>query len=412
MATQAAIRLAGQITDLADMPYHLARPILVKVNNPQQLRDIEVNCPHIAERSEELWRAFIARDISDWENKLVYPKNKNSWHKVYRYMLRQEEKLKDEAEEALRKTMLGENVKKARREVLVVNKALPHPWAEERAPIMIDGVSKADLPNHGDRNKKPTLKNAKTGSDIMAALRRQTAQASKAVNMARPFNSPANPQRFDTAKQQIQRAPAAMLSSASRPKQVVPRELMPHQKRMLEDMNKARATAKGSSVAPPLGRLRDLKHYEQNRHKVEAATHKAREENEARLRAIVESQQRPSTPNTRDRAEFDFKASPIITDAAKRSSPPSSTAPGPPPKCNPNGVTSKANSATRLADDDSKLKSAADAKPSCGNGVPVAAVKANKRKVDDLDFWTPPPTVVRKRPAPHSIFMNNKKRKV
>ena len=107
MAQNAAIRNISSITDIADLPYHAVAPILARIDNPQQLRDVEVNCPHIAEASAPLWQALIKRDVSNAQSKMVYPKDPKNWWKVYRKMIKQETADKAAAEEALRAAMNG-----------------------------------------------------------------------------------------------------------------------------------------------------------------------------------------------------------------------------------------------------------------------------------------------------------------
>ena len=75
MAQNAAVKNISSITDVADLPYHAVEPILRRIDNPAQLREIEVACPHIAENSGPLWQELIKRDVSNAERKMLYPKD-------------------------------------------------------------------------------------------------------------------------------------------------------------------------------------------------------------------------------------------------------------------------------------------------------------------------------------------------
>lgn len=396
MATQAAIRLAAQINDIADMPYALARPFLLKIQSPQQLRDIEINCPHIAEADEELWRAFIARDIPDWQTKIVEPKNKNSWHKVYRYLQRKEELKAAEDEENLRKTMAGEGLKKAEKKTLFVDKVLPHARAEDEHNFFIDGVARKDLNDWGIQKKPPSLKNAKTGKDIMSALRRRAAEPSRARAMAKPFAPQTSARKLANAKSQITQAPPTTVRQAApaRPLTIAPREQLPHEKAMMAEFNKKRAATK---IQPP-GKMSTVKYAEQNQHRIEAATRKAREENEAKLKALTQNTRRASTTSSPPSKPYDFAPSPIVVDPAKRASPPKM-----PPAC----VMASATNTPAASPPGTKASSppsqpmATTTEPHFNSTTSISPEASS------------PPKMVKKRPAPGSIFMNtNKKRKI
>ncbi|KAL9582566.1 MAG: hypothetical protein Q9212_003227 [Teloschistes hypoglaucus] len=80
------------VTDVGVMPYDIVRPILLKLENPQQLKILEGNSPQLCGADEEIWIGFIKRDIPDWESKILYPRNPASWWKVYQKLIREHEK--------------------------------------------------------------------------------------------------------------------------------------------------------------------------------------------------------------------------------------------------------------------------------------------------------------------------------
>ncbi|KAK3114439.1 hypothetical protein LTR53_007251 [Teratosphaeriaceae sp. CCFEE 6253] len=137
MAIRASIRNITSITDVSDMPYGICRPILRKINNPDQLHEIEINSPQIADSDAELWRAFIARDIPNWQDKIVEPKNPRSWWKVYRKLTRDETKAKGEQEEKLRAAMSGLTKKREENKATYVERVLP---MKAREKAFVDGV--------------------------------------------------------------------------------------------------------------------------------------------------------------------------------------------------------------------------------------------------------------------------------
>lgn len=64
LCQQACMRLAAQITDVGDTPYHLVAPILRRLN-AKQLVQVEDASPHLAPASDELWEALIRKDFPD-----------------------------------------------------------------------------------------------------------------------------------------------------------------------------------------------------------------------------------------------------------------------------------------------------------------------------------------------------------
>lgn len=58
------IQLASRITDVGDIPYHLVKPVLKRLN-AKQLISVEENSPAIKIDSDELWGGLIERDFPD-----------------------------------------------------------------------------------------------------------------------------------------------------------------------------------------------------------------------------------------------------------------------------------------------------------------------------------------------------------
>ena len=74
------------IEDVGEAPYHVVRPVLLKVGNAKQLRLIEEKSPQICGADEEVWRSLIKRDVPRevQEQHNIEPKNPDNWWKVYR----------------------------------------------------------------------------------------------------------------------------------------------------------------------------------------------------------------------------------------------------------------------------------------------------------------------------------------
>ncbi|KAM0714335.1 hypothetical protein Q7P37_010122 [Cladosporium fusiforme] len=197
MAQNAAIRNISSITDIADLPYHAVEPILRRIDNPQQLREVEINCPHIAESSGPLWNAFIKRDVSNADRKMIYPKDPRSWWKVYRKMVKQEESEKADAEEALKRAMMGLQEAKGSSETKIVNKVMAQ--GQKKKTGFFDGV----MHSGSGGGSKAMLWNAKNGRDALGAMQRATSSKQSVFK-------PVTRHTIPDAKAQIRVAPKSM----------------------------------------------------------------------------------------------------------------------------------------------------------------------------------------------------------
>ncbi|MCJ1328544.1 hypothetical protein MMC10_005221 [Thelotrema lepadinum] len=94
-----AVRMINHIDDLGSLPFRLAKPLLFKVQTAAQLHRIEQNSPHFIGETGELWLDLIKRDVPNWQSKHHEPRNPESWHKVYKKLVRESDQ--EIAEDAL-----------------------------------------------------------------------------------------------------------------------------------------------------------------------------------------------------------------------------------------------------------------------------------------------------------------------
>ncbi|KAI5363752.1 putative RNA polymerase II transcription factor SIII, subunit A [Septoria linicola] len=302
MAIRCAHRNIESIDNLSDMPFEMARPIMKKITNPHQLRELEINSPHLAEYTGEFWQAFIRRDLPNLPDKdMLYPKNPASWHKIYRKLMRSEKAREAEQEEQLRLTLLGNKVKKEEKKAMFVDRILHH--AREEPTVFVDGQRKKGGWSAGP----PTLNRAKNGTDALAAIRNKSAQNSRQLAMGRPFQSNVHGVNSTRGAQQIRQAPESMLREANQRgrMEIAPRDLLPHQRDMLQEQRRANATIK---VHAP-GRIRTAKFAAQHQKQNEDAVRQTREVNEARLRALTQSANAAASAK-KSKAKFDFAPAP------------------------------------------------------------------------------------------------------
>ncbi|KAH0829376.1 hypothetical protein AYO21_11308 [Fonsecaea monophora] len=107
MARRACVRNVHRITDIGDIDYDLIRPILLKIESPEKLHQLELSSPQIIGHDAEIWLNFIKRDIPDWDLKRHEPSNPKNWYKVYKKL--KAEATKDSSnDEAMLKAALAD----------------------------------------------------------------------------------------------------------------------------------------------------------------------------------------------------------------------------------------------------------------------------------------------------------------
>ncbi|KAL8632474.1 hypothetical protein Q9189_001745 [Teloschistes chrysophthalmus] len=141
------IKNITMVTDVGVMPYDIVRPILLKIENPQQLKTLEANSPQLCGADEEIWIGFIKRDIPDWESKILYPRNPASWWKVYRKLIRDHQKEVQTDAEALKAQF--NRLKKEK------EKLKPEQLEEIRKIPKMDGMQYAHIAEYNKKKKIP-----------------------------------------------------------------------------------------------------------------------------------------------------------------------------------------------------------------------------------------------------------------
>lgn len=265
MAARAAARNINDIVDFGTMPYEVAYNVLKTIKSPAQLHEIEKNCPHIADADAELWKAFIVRDIPNWEQKMIYPTNPRSWWKVYRKLMREEELIEAAQEEALRKQLVRNTIMKSEQSATYVPQVVS--FAATSTDSRIGPEAHARAAAAGNR----WIKKPKSGEKIVSAILRQSAEAR---SIRKPFQQMRADGSLAAAKRQISHAPSAMVPGAQR---VQPRALLPHQEAQLQEHQRYRL-----DVHIPTSKIKTSK-------AIADALAQKREINEKRLRELTNS---------------------------------------------------------------------------------------------------------------------------
>ncbi|KAI0600300.1 RNA polymerase II transcription factor SIII subunit A-domain-containing protein [Biscogniauxia sp. FL1348] len=143
LCTAVCIKNIKEITDVGSTPYSVLRPILLKVDNARQLRQLEVNSPHLEGDDAECWIRLIARDFPVLSEKHKFePRNPSLWHRVYKKYKSLEEEQKREAEEKLKNAFAGIKKEKEGNTSQIINfdgRRLPRPPRDDRSPMGFRG---------------------------------------------------------------------------------------------------------------------------------------------------------------------------------------------------------------------------------------------------------------------------------
>ena len=207
------------ITDLGDAPYELFKPVLVKVETPEQLvslltpllptsaltpqHELETNSPQLLGHTADLWRAMIKRDVGKLDP--PEPSDPASWYRVYRKLLRADQKATERQEAQLASQMQGIRNAAAERTSRIVdakslprlNKALGGREPKKASTRFSTTADPSTLRfTSGSRTKMLT------GQDVMNRARREAREmslrsAQGRSALARPAHHAGIPSRFN-----------------------------------------------------------------------------------------------------------------------------------------------------------------------------------------------------------------------
>lgn len=257
MVVRATAKNAGTIVDYGDVRFKLIEPVLRRVEEPEHLIRIQEQNPGFAEHTGEIWQRLIKRDIPNWESRILYPKNQASWYKVYRKLEREDRKRKEESEANLLAAMKDWEKKKETNKTTYIEQTVR---AGPKIPVLHypgqPGWSPTGEPSNrrwgtsvGPGAGNRALKTAKTGSQMLKAIRQQSTAASRQRSIAQPTgNNVALDRQRLTASRQIVKAPKSMVMNklpvTPRPTKEANSLAKPTDSRAFPGLNKVPPTAR------------------------------------------------------------------------------------------------------------------------------------------------------------------------
>ncbi|MCJ1404755.1 hypothetical protein MMC11_007981 [Xylographa trunciseda] len=224
LARKACIKNIRSITDVGDIPYDLIRPVLLKLENPEQLHVLEEASPQLCGIDEELWRMFIARDIPKWESKPHEPKNPKNWYKVYRKLRLENQNEVDADAELLKAKMEGIKNEKAKHTSKVVDPRTVPKLPRMGGMRVEGGRSKAGPSSSGNLSSLRFTSGSKTkvltGSGVIAKVRREGKEMSLFSSKNSHLTTPTH--KLSAKATQIRKIPQGLLEDHRRPAAPLP----------------------------------------------------------------------------------------------------------------------------------------------------------------------------------------------
>ncbi|RBR14650.1 uncharacterized protein FIESC28_07628 [Fusarium coffeatum] len=215
IATAACIKNIRELDSVGDyLLYKTIRPLLLKIDNPKQLRTIEINSPQIQGETGEIWLKIIKHEFPmEFKQKAYKPPNATKWYRVYEKYKSDHQKALDESEAKLKSAFMG--IKKDREKTItkIVDDRRLLPQGGRVGPKKPWGFGARD-PNgstlaftRGSRTK------TNNGASVMRKVRRETKEiASIHGSLSRPTQS-------SNAISKIRKAPPAMVNDYQRASQ-------------------------------------------------------------------------------------------------------------------------------------------------------------------------------------------------
>ncbi|KAI1093474.1 RNA polymerase II transcription factor SIII subunit A-domain-containing protein [Rostrohypoxylon terebratum] len=206
LCTKVCIRNVNEIYDIGDMPYSVVRPILLNVNDAQQLLQLEKASPQIQGDDSECWQRLIQRDFpQQLKKQRLVPDDPTLWYMIYQRYKKLEA---EEKQAAIRKLSNGfKNITKEKQA-----KAVKAVNFDKKVHGRIPGQRTTGLPigrhvtgsggltwGGGSRTK------TSTSQGILQKARREAAEISRRKQLSTPTG------QLLVRKGQITKAPLGMI---------------------------------------------------------------------------------------------------------------------------------------------------------------------------------------------------------
>lgn len=208
LAIMACLKNIRDIDNIGFLSYDIAREILIKLDNAAQLRQIELNSPHIEGQTGEIWLKLIERDFPlESKTKAYRPRDPKKWYKIWEKYKIEHDKALEDSENKLKFALAGLRQDKEKNTSKIISgKSLPSSakFAIRRYTGPREGSSNALTFGGGSRTKTAN------GASVMRKVRREVKEiANIHGSLSRTIRAP-------TRNPPVMKAPAAMINDRKR----------------------------------------------------------------------------------------------------------------------------------------------------------------------------------------------------
>ncbi|KAI9835318.1 MAG: hypothetical protein M1819_002462 [Sarea resinae] len=206
------------IRDVGDIPYELIRPVLLKLESPDQLRIIEQASSQICGEDAEIWMKFIKRDVPSWQSKPHQPRNPKKWYQVYRKLVKESEEQLNKDAEILKAALDGIKSEKAKHTSRMVDPIsdanlprLPRSRGMRAPPSRHQTTPSSSSLSFGSGSRTKTT----TGKSVIAKAKREAKEMSLFSMSKSILATPTH--RLNDRASQVRSAPRGLLDEHKRP---------------------------------------------------------------------------------------------------------------------------------------------------------------------------------------------------
>lgn len=216
LATMACVKNIKALDSVGDyLPYENVRYILLRVDNAHQLRQIELNSPHIQGETGEIWLKIIEREFPlEYKANLYKPQDPKKWHRVWEKYKRDHDKNLEESENKLKIALAGLRQDKEQNTSKIIDRKLPpriSKLATRRGGGPRGEFSSASGMLFGGGSRTKTA----NGASVMRKVRREVKE------IANIHGSLSKSIRAPSKQMPVRQAPSAMVNDYQRASQPV-----------------------------------------------------------------------------------------------------------------------------------------------------------------------------------------------
>ncbi|KAH6898846.1 RNA polymerase II transcription factor SIII subunit A-domain-containing protein [Thelonectria olida] len=216
LALTACLKNHREIDSVGDfLTYELVRPILLKIDNAHQLRQIELNSPQIQGDTGEVWLKIIERDFPMELKTTAYkPPDPTKWYRVWEKYKKDHDRALEESENKLKNALNGLMAKKQSNMSGIADKNLDKKLLP-RTAVRRSGWGQRDPTSGTFAFSRGSRTKTNTGASVMRKVRREVKE------IANIHGSLSRPTRGQAALTRPARAPTAMVNDVRRASQPV-----------------------------------------------------------------------------------------------------------------------------------------------------------------------------------------------